>query len=131
MHVVHWQHFSWVYFLVYWFWSSQLSFTSLKPSMLSIMVGKSVKSSIWSSLCLVNALVCMQGLIVIGGGVWIVLDYQVSMEIRQEVMEDGDEKMRDYVKNTFEEFSSLFNKKGGWLNLGCGTIGIGAVTLAT
>ena len=102
--------------------------------MLSIMGGKSVKSvknSIWSSHCLANALVCMQGLIVIGGGVWIVLDYQDSMEIRQEVMEDGDEKMRDYVNNAFEDFYSLFNREGGWLNLGCVTIGIGALTFTT
>ena len=96
-----------------------------------MMGGKSVNSSIWSSRCLANALACMQGLLVIGGGVWIVLDYQDSMEIRQEVMEDGDDKMRDYVKNAFEDFYSLFNKEGGWLNLGCVTIGIGALTLAT
>ena len=62
---------------------------------------------------------------------WIVLDYQDSMEISQEVMDDGDEKMRDYVKNAFEDFYSLFNKEGGWLNLGCVTIGMGALTLAT
>ena len=78
-----------------------------------------------------NALVCIQGLIVIGGGVWIVLDYQDSMEIRQEVMDDGDDKIRDYVKHALEDFYSLFNKEGGWLNLGCVTIGIGALTLAT
>ena len=88
MHVAHWQHYCWVYFLVYCFWSSQLFFTSLKHSMLSIMGGKSVNNSIWSSLCLANVLVCIQGLIVIGGGVWIVLDYHDSMEIWQEIMED-------------------------------------------
>ena len=136
MHVVHWQHYCWVYFLVYCFWSSQLFFVSHKYSMFSIfgkriMGGKRVKNSIWSSLCLANVLVCIQGLIVIGGGVWIVLDYQVSMEIRQEVMEDGDEKMRDYVNNAFEDFYSLFNREGGWLNLGCVTIGIGALTFTT
>ena len=54
-----------------------------------------------------NALVCIQGLIVIGGGVWIVLDYQDSVEIRQEVMDDGDEKIREYVKNAFEDFYSF------------------------
>ena len=96
-----------------------------------ILGGKRVKNSIWSSLCLANVLVCIQGLIVIGGGVWIVLDYQDSMEIRQKVMEDGDEKMRDYVNNTFEDFYSLFNREGGWLNLGCVTIIIGVLTCTT
>ena len=65
---------------------------------------KSVKNSIWSSLCLANVLVCIQGLIEVGGVVWIVLDYQGSMEISQEVMDDGDGKIRDYVKNAFEDF---------------------------
>ena len=53
------------------------------------------------------------------------LDYQDSIEIRQEVMEDGDEKMTAY-----EDFFSSLNKEGGWLNLGCVTIGIGALTFA-
>ena len=133
MHVAHWQHCCWVYFLVYWIWSLQLFFISPMHSMLSIlsMGGKRVNNNILSSICLANVLVCIQGLIVIGGGVWIVLDYQNSMEIRQEVMEDEDETMRDYVKNAFEDFYSLFNKEGGWLNLGCVSIGIGALTLAT
>ena len=64
----------------------------------------------------------IQGLIVIGGGVLIVLDYHDSMEIRQEVMDDGDEQIREYVKNAFKDLYSLFNKEGGWLNLGCVTI---------
>ena len=91
---------------------------------------KSVKNSIWSSLCLANVLVCIHGLIVIGGGLWIVLDYQDSMEIRQEIMDDGDEKMGDYVKNAFEDFYSLFSKEGGWLNMGCVSMGMGAFTFA-
>ena len=49
----------------------------------------------------------------IGGGAGIMLDYHDRMEIRQEVMVDGDEKMRDYVKNSFEDIYSLFNKEGG------------------
>ena len=67
----------------------------------------------------------------IGGGVWIVLDYQDSMEIRQDMLEEGEEKMRDYLKTSSGDFYSLFSKEGGWLNLGCVTIGIGALTLAT
>ena len=46
-------------------------------------------------------------------------------------MADGDEKIRVYIKDAFEDFCNLFNKEGGWLNLGCVTIGIGALTFAT
>ena len=101
---------------------------SISMSTNSVITTNSVKSSIWSSLCLANVLVCILGLVMMGGGVWIVLDYQDSMEVRQEMMEEGDEKMKDYLKTSLDDFYSYFNKEGGWLNLGCVTIGIGAFT---
>ena len=63
-----------------------------------------------------------------GGGVWIVLDYQDSMEIRQDMLEHEDEKMSEYLRASADDFYSLFSKEGGWLNLGCVSMGIGAFT---
>ena len=94
------------------------------------MRGHCVNSSIQSSLCLANIVVSLLGLAIIGGGVLIVLDYQNAMEIREEVMDEGKEIIADYVKQSIEDFFTLFNKEGGWLNLGCVSIGIGAVTVA-
>ena len=91
---------------------------------------RTISSSVWCSLCLANFLVSMLGLIMLGGGVWIVLDYQDSQEIKHEMMEDGEDKIPDDVKITFENFYSVFSKEGGWLNFGCVSIGIGAVTFA-
>ena len=92
----HWQHNYWVHFLVCPFWSYQLSIASQQHSMHSIfrknfLSGKNGKNSIWISLCLANVLVCITGLVMMGGGVWIVLDYQDRMEIRQEMLEHVDE----------------------------------------
>ena len=89
-----------------------------------------MNSSIQSSLCLANVVVSLLGLAMIGGGVLIVLDYRNAMEIREEVMDEGKENIADYVKQSIEDFFSVFNKEGGWLNLGCVSIGIGAVTVA-
>ena len=97
--------------------------------MLNISSVSSVKSGIRTSLCLANVLVCILGLVMIGGGAWIVLDYQDSMEVREEMMDHGDEDMKEYLKTSLDDFYSYFNKEGGWLNFGCVTIGIGAFTL--
>ena len=79
---------------------------------------------------LISVLLCCTGLIVIGGGVWLVEDYQAVTETADQIKDDL-EKVEDVdMMVTSKDYYSVFNKKGGWINMAYVMLGVGAVTVA-
>ena len=79
---------------------------------------------------LTSVLLCCTGLIMIGGGVWLVEDYQAVTETADQIKDDL-EKVEDVdMMVTSKDYYSVFNKKGGWINMAYVMLGVGAVTVA-
>ena len=79
---------------------------------------------------LVSVLMCCSGLVIIGGGYWMVEDYQAVTETADQIKDDL-EKVKDVdMMDTSKDYYSVFNKKGGWMNMAYVMLGVGAVTVA-
>ena len=55
----------------------------------------------------------------------IIMDHE---EMEKEVGEIKESLKVDIVENTFQEYYSVFNKKGGWVNFSCLCLGVGIGT---
>ena len=79
---------------------------------------------------LASILLCCTGLIVIGGGVWLVEDYEAVTETADQIKDDLKKVTDVDIMDTPKDYYSVFNKKGGWINLAYVMLGVGAVTVA-
>ena len=56
-----------------------------------------------------------------GGGWWVVRDYEDTTDAAEIIKEESD------MRPSSEDYYSVFNKKGGWDNVGYVSIGVGVV----
>ena len=80
------------------------------------------KAQCVNMLYLASLLLSCTGLLVLGGGVWLVEEYQADTEAAQMIKDEFE------IKTEFTDYYSVFNKKGGWTNLAYVMIGVGAVS---
>ena len=88
------------------------------------------KAECVSVLYLASVLLACTGLLVLGGGVWIVEGYQAVTEEADQIKDDLKNVGAEDIISTFEDYYSVLNKKGGWINVAYVMVAVGAVTFA-
>merc|ERR1711915_1045420 len=83
--------------------------------------------SYFKALFLVSGLVFIAGVLSICAGTWIVKDDQLLMEKVDALKDELKSNSNIEISNSSDGYYSIFNKKGGWLNLIHVMIGVGAV----
>ena len=71
----------------------------------------------------VSILVLCSGGLLVGGGWWVMEDYNDTTEAAEIIKKELD------VRPSSEDYYSVFNKKGGWGNVGYVSIGVGVVSV--
>ena len=86
------------------------------------------RHSLKSLLCFTNFLVATLALLMVSGGIILALDNVTVTNTAGIVKDVGKDFFASDITDSFEEFYSVFNKKGGWFNFDFVLTGIGAIT---